>query len=40
MSGENYFHGRGLPWPGLVASAAASAALLYGAGTNLARRDF
>src|SRR3954469_8991603 len=40
MSGENYFHGHGLPWPGLVASAAASAALLYGAGTNLARRDF
>jgi hypothetical protein len=40
MSGEAYFRGSGLPWPGLAISAALSAAMLYGAGVNLARRDF
>ena len=40
MSGERYFRGGGLPWPGLFVSAAASALMLYGAALNLARRDF
>jgi hypothetical protein len=40
MSGETYFRGGGLPWQGLLASAAASAAMLYGAAINIARRDF
>jgi ABC-2 type transport system permease protein len=40
MSGEAYFRGSGLPWPGLTISAALSAAMLYAAGVNLARRDF
>jgi ABC-2 type transport system permease protein len=40
MSGEAYFRGRGVPWLGLLASAAASAAMLYGAVINIARRDF
>ena len=40
MSADTYFHGSGLPWLGLFASAAASAAMLYGAVINIARRDF
>jgi hypothetical protein len=40
MSAESYFRGRGLPWLGLLASAAASAAMLYGAVINFARQDF
>jgi hypothetical protein len=40
MSGESYFRGNGLPWPGLLASAALSTALLYGSALTLARRDF
>jgi len=40
MSAEAYFRGRGVPWLGLIASAAASAAMLYGAVINIARRDF
>lgn len=40
MSAEVYFRGGGLPWPGLLVSAALSAAMLYGAGLNIARRDF
>ncbi len=40
MSAEVYFRGGGLPWRGLLASAAASAAMLYGATINIARRDF
>ena len=40
MSAETYFRGGGLPWQGLLASAAASAAMLYGATVNIARRDF
>lgn len=40
MTAEDYFRGRGFPWLGLFATAAASAAMLYGAAINLARRDF
>jgi len=40
MSGERYFRGHGVPWLGLIAVAALSAAMLYGATVNLARRDF
>jgi hypothetical protein len=40
MSGERYFHGGGLPWAGLLLNLALSAAMLYGAALNLARRDF
>jgi ABC-2 type transport system permease protein len=40
MSGERYFRGGGLPWVGLLITAAVSASLLYVASTNLARRDF
>ena len=40
MSGESYFRGNGLPWPGLFVSVALSAVMLYGAVINLARRDF
>jgi ABC-type transport system involved in multi-copper enzyme maturation permease subunit len=40
MSAETYFRGGGLPWQGLFASTAASAAMLYGAAVNIARRDF
>jgi len=40
MSGEAYFRHGQLPWLGLVASMALSAALLFGAARNLARQDF
>ena len=40
MSAESYFRGGGLPWLGLLASTALSAAMLYGAAVNIARRDF
>ena len=40
MSGETYFRTGELPWQGLLASIAASAALLYGAGLNTGRQDF
>lgn len=40
MSGERYFRSGGLPWPGLVLSVLSSAAMLWGAAINLARRDF
>ena len=40
MSGEGYFRTGELPWLGLLGSAAASAAMLYGAAINIARRDF
>jgi len=40
MSGERYFRGAGVPWAQLLVSAALSAAMLYGASLNLARRDF
>jgi ABC-type transport system involved in multi-copper enzyme maturation permease subunit len=40
MNGEVYFRGGGLPWLGLLASAALSAAMLYAATRNIARQDF
>ncbi len=40
MSGESYFRTGSMPWAGLFVSAAASAAMLYGASVNLERRDF
>lgn len=40
MSGETYFRTGQLPWTGWLLSAALSAALLYGATVNFARRDF
>ena len=40
MTGEVYFRTGQLPWIGLLASLAASAALLYSAAINIARRDF
>ena len=40
MSAETYFRSGQLPWGGLLASAALSMALAYGAGVNFARRDF
>jgi hypothetical protein len=40
MDGEVYFRGGGLPWAGLLASAAVSAVMLYAAGRNVARQDF
>jgi ABC-2 type transport system permease protein len=40
MDGEDYFRGNGLPWLGLLVSAAVSAAMLFAASRNLARQDF
>jgi hypothetical protein len=40
ITAERYFHGGGLPWLGLLVSAAVSAGLLYAATTNIARQDF
>ena len=40
MDGEMYFRGGVVPWLGLLASAAVSAAMLYAASRNLARQDF
>ncbi len=40
MSAEVYFRGGGLPWVGLLASAAVSVAMLYAATRNIARQDF
>ena len=40
MSAETYFRTGSLPWLGLIASAAISAGVLYGAAVNFARRDF
>jgi hypothetical protein len=40
MRAEAYFRNGEFPWRGLLACAAASAAMLYGAAINLARRDF
>jgi hypothetical protein len=40
MTAETYFRGNGLPWVGLLLTTAASAALLYAASLNIARRDF
>jgi hypothetical protein len=40
MAAESYFLTGQLPWIGLVASLAVSAAMLYAAAVNVARRDF
>jgi hypothetical protein len=40
MTAESYFRAGALPWLGLLVSAAASGAMLYGASVNIARRDF
>ena len=40
MSGEAFFRTGRMPWLGLFAAASLSAALLYGAARNFARRDF
>jgi len=40
MSGDTYFRTGGLPWLGLLASAAASAAMLWLATISISRRDF
>ena len=40
MTAESYFRGDGVPWLGLLASAAVSAAMLSAASSNLARQDF
>jgi len=40
MSAEAFFRSGELPWAGLIASAAASTAMLYGAAAAIARRDF
>jgi hypothetical protein len=40
MNGEVYFRTGQLPWIGLLASATASGAMLYGAAATIARRDF
>jgi hypothetical protein len=40
MNAEGYFRGAGVPWLGLASRAVLSAALIYGATVNIARRDF
>jgi ABC-type transport system involved in multi-copper enzyme maturation permease subunit len=40
MTAESYFRAGALPWPGLVAAALASTAMLYAATRNIARQDF
>lgn len=40
MSAESYLRGGGVPWAGLLTSAAVSAGIMYGAATNFARQDF
>jgi ABC-type transport system involved in multi-copper enzyme maturation permease subunit len=40
MRGESYFRAGLVPWFGLLASAAVSAGLLYGAARNIERHDF
>ncbi len=40
MAGESYFRAAVMPWGGLLASAAVSVALLYGATMNFAQQDF
>jgi ABC-2 type transport system permease protein len=40
MHGVSYFRGTGVPWVGLIAAAALSAAMLYGAVTAVERQDF
>lgn len=40
MSGESYFRAGQIPWIGLLVSAAAALALIYGSFVNIERRDF
>jgi hypothetical protein len=40
MSADLYFQTGQLPWTGLLASGAASAALLYAAAVTITNRDF
>jgi hypothetical protein len=40
MMGRSYFYGGPLPWPELLAAAAAAPALVYAAAANVERRDF
>jgi len=40
MSAQTYFQTGGLPWLGLIVSLAVSSLMLYGAATNIARKDF
>jgi hypothetical protein len=40
MSATSYFRGDGVPWLGLLVSAAISTAMLWGAARNIARQDF
>jgi hypothetical protein len=40
MSASTYFAAGSIPWIGLLISAVMSAAMLYGASINVARRDF
>jgi len=40
MSAEAYFRGGSLPWAGLLVSVVLTAALLYAAAAQVARRDF
>ena len=40
MNGEKYFRSGQVPWIGLVVTASLSAVMLYGAVTNIERRDF
>jgi len=40
MSAERYFQGGGVPWIGLLGTAALSAAMLYASAANITRRDF
>lgn len=40
MSAVTWFQARAIPWPGLIVSAAAAAAMLYAASVTIARRDF
>jgi hypothetical protein len=40
MSAQTYFQTGALPWAGLVVSMLLSSVMLYGAATNIARKDF
>lgn len=40
MTAEAYFRSGGMPWPGLLVSAAASLGMVYAAIKNIARQDF
>jgi hypothetical protein len=40
MTAETYFRAGAVPWVGLLVCVAASAALIYAATLNIARKDF